>query len=267
VSVKRPRESWECFLWTHAILEGGAPAESARLAAAAGGVPAHLYPLIATFLLTGGRRAEVLGLEVADVSFDHKAVRVPQEREPAPAQDPDLTADGPALAPARGDPPAIRVQPGPAPDAAPLSAVRQSGEVMLTDFRKVLNRVTVPAGWESGAITSKMFRHTHCSARLATLDRGAPVSPDTVSREMGHSSRDLVEQVYGHLGRNPRHRAEAAEYRVEQHAGVLGDRLAALYRHFEGSSDTTADTEPQRRPERSGVTGYIGIACPRSSDG
>lgn len=28
-----------------------------------------LYPLLATFLLTGGRRAEVLGLEIADVSF------------------------------------------------------------------------------------------------------------------------------------------------------------------------------------------------------
>ena len=113
---------------------------------------------------------------------------------------------------------------------------------MLSDFRKVLNRVTVPAGWESGAITSKMFRHPYCSARLATLDRGAPVSPDTVSREMGHSSRDLVEQVYGHLGRNPRHRAEAVEYRVEQHAEILKDRLAALYRHFGGAPDTTSDT-------------------------
>jgi integrase len=113
---------------------------------------------------------------------------------------------------------------------------------MLTDFRKVLNHVTVPAGWESGAITSKMFRHTYCSARLATLDRGAPVSPDTVSREMGHSSRDLVEQVYGHLGRNPRHRADVVEYRVEQHAAILDERLEALYRRFGGQSGTTADT-------------------------
>jgi len=32
------------------------------------------YPLIATFLLTGGRRAEVLGLEIEDVSFDRKTV-------------------------------------------------------------------------------------------------------------------------------------------------------------------------------------------------
>jgi integrase len=118
----------------------------------------------------------------------------------------------------------------------------EGGEVMLTDFRKVLNRVTVPAGWESGAITSKMFRHSYCSARLATLDRGAPVSPDTVSREMGHSSRDLVEQVYGHLGRNPRHRAEVVEYRVEQHRAALGDRLEALFRKFGVPFGTTGDT-------------------------
>jgi integrase len=32
------------------------------------------YPLVATFLLTGGRRAEVLGLELDDVSFDRKTV-------------------------------------------------------------------------------------------------------------------------------------------------------------------------------------------------
>src|SRR3989442_9360892 len=32
------------------------------------------YPLIAAFLLTGGRRAEVLGLEVDDMSFDRKTV-------------------------------------------------------------------------------------------------------------------------------------------------------------------------------------------------
>jgi integrase len=38
------------------------------------GLPRHAYPLLATLLLTGGRRAEVLGLEVADVSFNHHTV-------------------------------------------------------------------------------------------------------------------------------------------------------------------------------------------------
>jgi hypothetical protein len=49
----------------------------------------------------------------------------------------------------------------------------------------------------------------------------------TVARELGHSSTDMVEQVYAHLG-TVRHRSEQVEYRVEQHEKALGDRLTAL---------------------------------------
>jgi integrase len=58
---------------------------------------------------------------------------------------------------------------------------------------------------------------------------GAPVSIYTVSRELGHTSPAMVQRVYAHLG-TIRHRAEVVEYRVEQHAGTLGDRLTALQR-------------------------------------
>jgi integrase len=74
-----------------------------------------------------------------------------------------------------------------------------------------------------------MFRHTYCAARLQTLDAGAPVSPFTVSRELGHGSRTMVEQVYSHLG-TIRHRSEVVEFRVEQHTARLADRLATLKR-------------------------------------
>jgi hypothetical protein len=66
-----------------------------------------------------------------------------------------------------------------------------------------------------------------CAARLQTLDRGAPVSIYTVSRELGHGSEDMVQRVYSHLG-TVRHRSEVVEYRVEQHVDQLGDRLRAL---------------------------------------
>ena len=72
-----------------------------------------------------------------------------------------------------------------------------------------------------------MFRHTYCAARLQTLDTGAPVSTYTVAREMGHGGEAMVRRVYGHLGQ-VRHRAEIVEYRVEQHASRLKDKLAAL---------------------------------------
>jgi integrase len=100
-------------------------------------------------------------------------------------------------------------------------------EAMLTDWRGTLDRVAERAGWKRGEIRSKMFRHSYCSARLQTLDGGAPVSPFTVSRELGHGSQKMVEEVYSHLG-TMRHRTEVVEYKVEQHWERLKDRLAVL---------------------------------------
>jgi integrase len=76
-------------------------------------------------------------------------------------------------------------------------------------------------------VTPYTLRHTYCAARLQTLDGGAPVSPFTVGRELGHGGDALVRKVYGHLG-TVRHRSTAVEYRVEQHVASLGDRLTAL---------------------------------------
>jgi integrase len=98
---------------------------------------------------------------------------------------------------------------------------------MLIDWRKTLDRIAERAGWMRGEVRSKAFRHTYCAARLQTLEGGSPVSPFTVSRELGHGSRAMVEEVYAHLG-TMRHRAEVVEHRIEQHAGALADRLAKL---------------------------------------
>ncbi len=76
-------------------------------------------------------------------------------------------------------------------------------------------------------VRSKMWRHTYCAARFPSLDHGAPVSVYTVAKEMGHCGESMVRRVYGHLGA-VRHRAEVVEYRVEQHAAKLCDRLAAV---------------------------------------
>jgi integrase len=112
---------------------------------------------------------------------------------------------------------------------------RTGAEALLTDFRKLLDAVAKRGGWKAGEITPKMFRHTYTAARLQTLDGGHPVSVFTVAKELGHGGDSLVKRVYGHLGR-VRHRAEVVEYRVEQHAVVLGDRLRALEqsRHLRG---------------------------------
>jgi hypothetical protein len=53
------------------------------------------------------------------------------------------------------------------------------------------------------------------------------VSLYTVSRELGHGSKEMVRQVYAHLG-DFRHRSEVVGYRLEQHLKPLGDRLQRL---------------------------------------
>ncbi len=183
------------------------------------------YPLLGAFLLTGGRRLEVLGLEVSDLSFDRKTVtfrpntwrrlKTATSFRSVPLHPQLEEILRPYVFGAR--PPARLLFP----------SFRTGAEAMLTDFRKLLDAVAVRAGWQAGEITPKMFRHTYTAARLQTLDRGAPVSVYTVAKELGHGGDTLVKRVYGHLG-HVRHRAEVVEYRVEQHAGVIGERLAAL---------------------------------------
>jgi integrase len=199
--------------------------ESARLLD-----PDFAYPLLATFLLTGGRKSEVLGLEVADVSFDRKTMtyrRNTSRRRLKTRPSQRVLPLWPQLEEILKPYADRRVVERGGRLLFPRFAAGQ--EAMITDFRKSLDRVATAAGWQAGEITSKMFRHTYCSARLQTLDRGAPVSTYTVSREMGHGSQDMVEQVYSHLGQ-VRHRSEVVEYRVAQHAEPLADRLAALRR-------------------------------------
>ena len=93
--------------------------------------------------------------------------------------------------------------------------------------RKLLDRIAQRVGWKRGEIRHRIFRHTYAAQRLQTLDRGAPISLYTVSRELGHGSEDMVRRVYAHLG-SVRHRSEVVEYRVEQHFERLGDQLMKL---------------------------------------
>jgi integrase len=185
------------------------------------------YPLLASFLLTGGRRAEVLGLELDDLSFDRQTVTVrphPHRRLktrtswrvvplfPQLAEILRAYVFGPRLE--RGG-------------RLLFPSFVTGTEAMLVDVRKLIDRIAVRAGWKAGELGTRVFRHTFTAARLQTLDRGAPVSLYTVSRELGHGSEEMVRRVYAHLG-TVRHRSEVVEYRLEQHLEALKDRLGAL---------------------------------------
>lgn len=185
-----------------------------------------IYPLIATYLLTGGRETEVLGLEVGDVNFERKTVtfRPNQWRRLKTRTSHRTVPLWPQLESILRD--YLRAGDSPRVGGLLFPSVKP-GAGMVTDFRKALDAVAERAGWKAGEVRSKAFRHTYCAARLQTLDRGAPVSQFVVGKELGHGGDALVKRIYGHMG-TVRHRSEVMEYRVEQHSAALGGRIQLM---------------------------------------
>jgi integrase len=201
-----------------------------------------IYPLVATFLLTGGRRSEVLGLALDDVSFDRKTVtfRPNQFRRLKTSTShrtvrlwPQLEAILRPYVFEGDEPPGQLLFPSP----------KLSGEGLITDTRKALDAIADRVGLEE--IRTKAFRHTYCATRLQTVDRGAPVSEYTVAKEMGHGGTSLVRRVYGHLGQ-VRHRSEEVEYRVEQHQEALKDGLTLMRRSIAAETKREAEKDARR---------------------
>jgi integrase len=198
-----------------------------------------LYPIIATFLLTGGRKAEVLGLDVEDVSFDRKVIRFrPNKHRRLKTKTSHRTVP---LWPQLREILQAYMFGGDQPRTAGLLFPSVSGE-RITNLRKSLDEMAKPCEMEAGEIRTRAFRHTYCSARLQTVERiikpgMRPEDPDAwdyvevprdrVAREMGHGGTQLVARIYGHAPRLP-YRADAVEYRVERHKEELGERLKAL---------------------------------------
>lgn len=205
--VEKPRIERAEATW----LEIGEGARLLKAAAEMDASPAsravpYLLPILATFLLTGGRRAEVFGLELHDVDFEHRVVHFrdsgwrrlkrPRHRRHVPLW-PQLEAilrehierwgnrDGLICPAAHGG--------------------------MLRDLRGSLEAAVKRAGIEKH-VTLHTLRHTYAAARMQTLDHDAPVSPYTVMRELGHGSIALIEKTYGHL-MNTRHRSAVVEYK------------------------------------------------------
>jgi integrase len=192
---------------------------------------AAAHPILATLLLTGGRKSEVLGLELNDISFDRRTVTFRPNRwrgKDRRGRDRLKTLGSERVVPLWPQLEEIlrphvweRLQAGgsllfPSPYMTP--------QAPIGDLRDLLDRVAVHAGFPKGRVRARMLRVTYATGRLQTLDHGAPVARWTVERELGHGSGRMIESVYGKLG-EIRHRAEVVEYRFDQHFERCGDRI------------------------------------------
>lgn len=134
------------------IHEGSLLLESARRLPAlpdhADALPAAFaYPLVGTFLLTGGRQAEVLGLEVEDVSFDRKTVTIRPNgwRRLKTLKSARVVPLWPQLEEILR--PWVFGTDRP-PGRLLFPSFLTGREAMLTDWRGTLDRVAVRAGWK-----------------------------------------------------------------------------------------------------------------------
>lgn len=222
-------------------------AEAALLLEAAGVVGARdrpnsalgLQTIIATFLLTGGRFSEVVGLDVDDVSFDRDLIRFrPNAHRRLKTK---TSVREVRLWPQLREALQGWMFGGDSPRTNGL-LFRSAGGAMIRDLRKSLDQMGRLCGIDDGEVRTRAFRHTYCSTRLQTVQRilrpgrepdaedafdYVEVSRFQVQKEMGHGGAELVNRIYGHAQRQP-YRSEVVEYRVERHRDELGERLAAL---------------------------------------
>lgn len=238
---EKPTGRWKGEAKFFEVDEAALLLEAARLLACRGRANATpgLYPIISTFLLTGGRFSEVIGLDVSDVSFDRALVRFrPNEHRGLKTQTSVRTVP---LWPQLREVLQAWMFGGESPRTSGLLFPSTLGG-MVRDLRKSLDSIGDLCGMEVGEVRTRRFRHTYCSARLQTVQRilraGANASnPDSwdyvevsrfqVQKEMGHGGAQLVDRVYGHAQRTP-YRSEVVEFRVDQHEAALNARLATL---------------------------------------
>jgi len=204
----------------------------------------HQYAIVATLALTGGRRREVLGTELQDVDFEKetltfrpnqwRVLKTPKSHRVVPLwpQLKKVLEEWLYRRPAGGE------------LLFPSTHRKVRGideERMYKDLRTLWDRVNDILEWkrehplDPERITSKVFRNSYAAARLQTLNAGQPIAMYEVARELGHSSLDMLNQVYGHLG-NVRHRKPVVEFQVDHYGQLLKGKLESLKKKLTGMS-------------------------------
>jgi integrase len=177
--------------------------ELARRRAGRGRNHTQHYVRLAVHLLTGGRGSEVLGLEKADVDLVENQIWF---RSNATRQNVNKVRGTARRVPLWPQLRAILIDYLASPHA-PRGLRLSDGK----GCRRWLDSLGADLGWPLKRVRLKVFRVTYASARVQTLDGGAPVSDWTVQQEMGHGSMRMLHEVYVRIG-SSRQRREQVEY-------------------------------------------------------
>lgn len=243
-----PRQSSTDFLENyeaHALLQGCADWPLTVI---------PLQALASTYLHTGGRKAEVLGLEVDDVDFRRKLIRFrPNRWRDIKDYDERSVPLWPAL---ERD---LRRHLDERPRTSTLVFEGRDAvdrPQMITSYHKAFMHARAAAAARLGdilgkkllakAINPRVLRVTYCSARLQTLDRGQPISPYTVESELGHNSGKMIRRVYGRIG-EVRHRSDVVEYLSFEALQSLGPPDPDLESTSEHEQTSESPLEEDRR--------------------
>ncbi|HZG42230.1 MAG TPA: site-specific integrase, partial [Longimicrobium sp.] len=136
------------------------------------------YALLAFIALTGCRMREAFGIEVEDVDFTRRVIRIhpnswrrlktPRSARVVPLW-PQLAEILSEYLGAFGS----RLNRLLFPSERLLACGREG---LITDSRKMLDRLGSRVGFQPGEVRWNKLRHGYATARLQTLDNGAPVA-------------------------------------------------------------------------------------------
>lgn len=193
---------------------------------------------IAVHLLTGGRGSEVAGLEKADIDlngdfvwFRPNGTRANVNKSSGTARRVPLWSQLKEIL--------LGYLAGP---FVPTGKQLFDGGSCTT----WMNRMADELGWPRKLVRLGVFRVTYASARVQTLDNGAPISIWTVQQEMGHATIEMLKDVYVRIGAIRRRGIEVA-YPWNEYARDLDTRLvAAVLQHHSRLSDRKG--KAARRP-------------------
>lgn len=176
--------------------------------------------IFAALILTGGRRDEVLGLELDDVDFrrDTLEFRTNRWRRIKTGESRTIRLWPQLKCELLRHIAASRIGPG---LLFPSTKSRLGRQVMIRSIRRPFLEMrdlaatalgpVIGARLRAKAVHARALRPTYCAARLQTVDGGKAIAPWTVREEMGHASLSMITRVYGRLG-HVRHRSDVVEF-------------------------------------------------------